>query len=363
MRADPLTRSRRLVSHGLARGASEPTVTAVVERLGAVQAQDLAAAKWVLGARAPGSTVADVDAALNAARIMRSWLLRGTLHFVAPEELRPILSLTAEREIARSALQHRREGLDGPVFDLARAVAERELSGGRSLAREALQERWEAAGIDTGGQRGYHLIWVLAFHGVLAPGPVDGRVQRFVLLDEWQPPRPVPERDEVLGRLFARYIGGHGPATVRDFAWWSGLTLGDARRALAVAADEVEAVGADAAGEARYASAGLEAPARPSGAHALAAFDEYFIGYGDRVPVCEPRHLDRVVPGRNGVFQPTLVDRGRVVGLWKRAPKGDGVLLDFFDAADAASAPRFARSLRAWARFAGRGEPEIEVRA
>ena len=354
--ASPAFRAARLDAHGFR--ASAASAAAVVERLVAVQAQDLAAAKWVVGSRLRGATVADVDALLDGRTVVRSWPMRGTLHLVPARMLRPILSLTGVREIGRASLRHRQLDLGAEDYRVARSAAERLLAGGGSASREELLAAWESAGLATGGQRGYHLIWWLALDAVLACGPVAGRVQRFVLLDEWAPAASdaPSDREEVLAELFAGYVAGHGPATVKDFAWWTGLTLGDARTALAAAGERVEHFPGDDGAERYTAPGGADAASRrPAGAHALAAFDEYFLGYADRAPVCDPRHVERVIPGRNGVFQPILVADGRVVGTWRRAGRGDRprVELDFFEPESDRLVHRFTRSLTAWARFHG----------
>ena len=202
---------------------------------------------------------------------------------------------------------------------------------------------------------------------MLACGPVEGRTQRFVLLDEWAPAASdAPAgRDETLGELFAGYVSGHGPVTLKDFAWWTGLTLGDARAGLAAAGDRVERFPGDDVE--RFTAPGMADAAshRPTGALALAAFDEYFLGYTDRSAVCDPRHHDRVIPGGNGVFQPVLVVDGRVIGTWRRAGRADRprVELEVFDGASDALVRRFTRPLTAWARFQGVQLEGVELRA
>jgi hypothetical protein len=323
-----------------------------------VQAQDFTAAKWVVGSRVPGSVAADVDAAIESREIVRSWPLRGTLHLLPTERLRSIIAITGPRELQRAATRHRQLELDEATYRSARAIAERELAGGESRSREQLQAAWEAAGIATKGQRGYHLIWWLASEGIVCWGPVDGRAQRLVLLDEWAPATVTSfDRDETLAELFLAYITGHGPATVRDFAWWSGLTLGDARTARGAVGDAVTPFDDE-----RFVAADAGWPADPDastpraqGGLALAAFDEYFLGYTDRSGVCDPAYAMRVIPGGNGVFQPILVSSGRVVGTWRRGQgrAATSVVLDGFDAASVIDPAAFASSFRAWARFWG----------
>lgn len=366
--SDARVRAARLESHGLAHGYT--SVASAVRSLGAVQAQDFAASKWVVGARVPGSVAADVDAAIESREVLRSWPLRGTLHLVPAESLRDISAVTGPRLLQQSITRRRELGLDEQIYASARGIAERQLEGGRSLSRDELQTAWQAAGIETTGQRGYHLIWWLAQDAVLCGGPVERRGQRFVLLDEWSPRVAAAlERDETIARLLVAYLTGHGPATVRDFAWWSGLTLTDARAAVADAGDAIAAFdderlvaadGAAARGGGGTGSAEAAPPApRAAGRHVLAAFDEFFLGYRDRDPVCDPAHAGRVVPGSNGVFQPTLVQSGRVVGLWRPTVRAQAtsVTLDPFDGE--IDPAQFTPRLRQWARFWGRELGEV----
>ncbi|WP_022892078.1 winged helix DNA-binding domain-containing protein [Agromyces subbeticus] len=366
--SDARVRAARLESHGLAAGL--PSIAAAVRRLGAVQAQDFAASKWVVGSRVPGSVAADVDAAIESRDVLRSWPMRGTLHLVPAESLRDILAITGPRIVRLSATRHRELGLDDEIYAAARRIAERELEGGRSLSRDELQAAWQAGGVETTGQRGYHLIAWLALDAVLCGGPVEGRGQRFVLLDEWSPRiAAAPGRDETLAKLFISYVAGHGPATVRDFAWWSGLTLTDARAALADAGDAVAPfdderfVVSDVSDESHGSTDAAPPAPRAAGRFVLAAFDEYFLGYADRDPVCDPAHARRVVPGSNGVFQPTLVQNGRVVGLWRpvKRARATSVSLDGFDGE--LDPARFTPRLREWARFWGQNLGEITAAA
>jgi len=354
-----LTRAMRLHSHGFRTPADG--VVSVVKRLGAIQAQDLGAAKWVIGSRMSRPTPDAVDAALAEREVVRSWPMRGTLHILPARLLRPTLRLTSPRVLAGARRRHEALELGEAEYRLARDTVERELAGGGTATRDELAAFWTAAGIESNGPRTYHLIWWLALDGVLCGGPVDGRLQHFALLDEWAPPRAdEPDSAEAtLAELFTAYVRGHGPVALADFAWWTGLTMRDTRTALDGAGDLVErfADGPADDGPDRYVAAGATdaAASSPSGALALAGFDEYYLGYADRSPVCDPRFGDRVIPGGNGVFQPTLVLDGRVVGTWKRtgtAAKAR-VELRWFEAKHSAAASRFDRPVRAWARFQG----------
>ena len=320
----------------LIKGSAESTPRDVVSHLLAMQAQDYAGAMWAVGLRLPGSTLADVERAIAEGAIVRTWPMRGTLHFVAAEDVHWLLPLLAPRVIARAATRERGLELDDATFGRARGLFEGALSGGRALTRPDAMTLLETDGIATTGQRGYHILWRLAQEGLLVVGPMEGRQQTFRLLAEWVPaeksalPLSAP-RQELLAVLAMRFFRGHGPATVGDLARWAGVTKREAAAALAAVERSLEsaegegerywfapeaAAGGDGATGAGAASAGAGGSA---GVHLLPGFDEYLLGYGARGHQMGD-HLETYGThvASNGMFAPTVVVGGRVVGVWKR---------------------------------------------
>ena len=308
----------RLAAQGVAVPGRDPV--AAVERMTAVQGQDLGQALWAVGVRSAGATREDVRAAFDRGDLVRSWPMRGTLHVLRPDDLRLLLSLTAARTVRGVARRSADLGIDVAVVGRARDALVGALSGGRTLPRDDVAEVIRAAGIDPAGGRGFHLVLLLAQEGLVAWGPTARVGQALVLLDEWAPPTtPVPERDEALRRVLVGHLRGRGPATEADTAWWTKLPLGDVRRARAAAGDAVEELGDGLLALAdRPPTGGV-----PTG-HLLPGFDEYLLGYADRAAQLDPAHADRVVPGGNGMFLPMAVVRGRVVGTWSRAERRGG---------------------------------------
>lgn len=287
---------------------------AVVRALLAVQAQDYRASIWAIALRTPEATAADVERAVEAGTIVRTWPMRGTLHFVPAEDVRWMLRLLAPRVIAKSVARYRELALDAAVFARAGAIIEAALSGGRRLSRPALFELLERHGIATQSQRGVHLLSTLSMRGLLCHGPHDGKQPTFVLLDEWVRGGAALEGDEALGELAGRYVAGHGPASERDFAWWTGLPLATARRALQLAG-----IG-DESG--LYRSDAPRAPIAAPRVHLLPPFDEYTVGYQDRGAFLDPAHAERT---RNGIMSPVVLIEGRIAGVWSRTAKKDRV--------------------------------------
>ncbi|MGO4300085.1 winged helix DNA-binding domain-containing protein [Leifsonia sp. RAF41] len=358
-RAD-LLRLRRLAQ--AIDGPREPDPAAVARRLLAVQGQDFAAGCWALALRTTGATQSDVLADLDAGRIIRSWPMRGTLHFVPPEDLRWMLSVTMDRMVAGLGRRQQQLGLEAADFARAADVVTAALTGGRSLSRTEAMELWESAGIATTGQRGYHLIYFLAQTGLLCWGPVvrsgnGNPAQALVLLDEWAPAPAALEPDEAVAQFLLRYLAGHGPATVRDFVWWTKGTVAGAKTALGVLGDTVttlESDGVEYLVTRELADRGAASPATRSekdAVHLLPGFDEYLLGYQDRSPILDDEHAELIVPGNNGIFQPIIVAGGRIVGTWRR--DGSNVVPLPFASLTDTRLTRLQRAAKAYSRYAG----------
>ncbi|WP_240638792.1 winged helix DNA-binding domain-containing protein [Microbacterium sp. ABRD28] len=324
--------ARRLRSHRLSAPAA--TLEAAARSLLAVQAQDFVGGRWALATRTRGApSLSAVDALFDGGRLVRSWTMRGTLHIVSAADLRWILEATRARQERRAAPVLRREGVDGAVLVRAEQAARRALDDDGRMTRADLFAAWDAAGIPTAGQRGYHLLSALAVAGVLCLGPVQerpsraAREQTVILVDDLRTDAAAPA--DPLVELIVGYIRGHGPASARDAAWWSGLPLTAVRAALADAGDRVTVWREGA--EPLY----VDAAAAPRAtayddALALPPFDEYYLSYDDRSTTCAPQHLDRVGPSKNGMVRAVLIADGRVAGTWTPARGAAGI--DLFDA-------------------------------
>ncbi len=330
-------------------------VAGIVEWFGAMQAQDAASGLWSLGLRLPGWTQADVQEALERREALRTWPMRGTVHLVPSRDARWMLDVTGVRTLAAAGPRRAVLGLSLAEADRAADVLGEALAGGARMTRSQCQATLNAAGIDTTGQRGYHLLWYAAQKGVTCIAPHVGTEQTFALLDEWVPDPHRPDRDEALGILALRYFRSHGPTTRQDFAGWTGLTATDAKRGIAAAGEALTTVTVDGVGAVADAAL-LDAPRTPvDDVHALPGFDEYLLGFKDRSLMVALEHKQAIIPGGNGVFQSTVVRGGRVAGTWKRTLGKTKVkvavrpLVDL----DAATRERVDAALAAYAAFVG----------
>lgn len=324
----------------------------VVRWLGAVQAQDYVGGLWAIGLRTKGATEATVEDAVARRTIVRTWPMRGTLHFVAAEDVRWILPVLTPRVIAGAQGRFRQLGLDAATFTKSARVAEKALVGGNVVRRDKLYEIWNAAGIATHESRGLHLLGVLSQQGLLCFGPRDGKQQTFTLLEEWVPASRTLERDAALGELARRYFRSHGPAAVQDFAWWGGLTITDARSGLESAKPELES--ADVNDRELWFAGSSPAKGKSDAAFLLPPWDEFTVAYRDRSDVLDPKYATRLNAG-GGLLSPVIVVRGSVIGTWKRTIRKDAVIVQpmFFKAPNAADRALVAAAVERYARFLG----------
>jgi len=293
------------------------TVTAML----ALQAQDFAGGLWAVAVRDRAEeTRADLEAVLGTGVIVRSWPMRGTLHLTTPADLRMLLSITSTRAVAAARGRRTQLGLEEADLFRGRDLVVDLLAGGVARTRTDLMAAVAERGLDTTGQRAAHLLGWLSQTGVTCLGPMIGKQQGVVLLDEWAP-GSAPERADALREATLRYAGGHGPVTALDLAWWLGITKTEAARALADAAPRLEEVQTEtgpmwfdpdsAAGDPEPVAAAREA------VRLLPPFDELLLGYTDRAASLDPQFTDRVTPGSNGLFRPVISLGGRIAGVWR----------------------------------------------
>jgi hypothetical protein len=311
-------RATRLRSHRLSAPAS--SVAEAASHMLATQAQEFWGGRWALAARTCDHiTIRDVDAAFDRGEVVRSWTMRGTIHAIPARDLAWVLSVTGERQSRQAAAVRRAEAIDDDEILRAETAARRALAGGNRLTRKELFEAFEASGVATAKQRGYHLLVALSLRAVVCQGPVvprdsgPTREQYLVLTEEWITDAPTPA--DPLAEMFFRFIASHGPAGARDFAWWSALPLGMARRAAEAASDRLTVVAEEP--EPLYVAAFVpEVDGTAPDVVALPPFEEYYLSYADRTVPCAPEFLKAIGPSMNGIVRPILVARGEVVGVW-----------------------------------------------
>lgn len=290
---------------------------AVVRWLTAVQAQDYYGALWALSLRLEHTTAADLDPLLNSGALLRTHVLRPTWHFVAPEDIRWLLQLTGPRVLGINASMYRQLGLDEATLARSLEVITQALQGGQHLTRAELGEALQETNIaGTSGQRLTYVVMHAEQHGVICSGPRRGKQFTYALLDEWVPPASERTRDEALAELTRRYFLSHGPATVYDFANWSGLTLSDGRIGLSLVQNELDHAEID--GQTYWFTPDPpQAVVDPPRAFILSVFDEYTIGYKDRRAIASELVSERLGNLGNALTYLLVLD-GQVIGSCRR---------------------------------------------
>ncbi len=306
----------------------------VVSWMGAVQSQDWQGGLWGIGLRMKNPDFTQILEAINTGKIVRTWPMRGTLHFIAAKDARWMLELLTPRIIANYAWRHEQLGITQDMLVRAGKVITKALRGGKRLTRPQIYELFEREKIPAKESKGLHILGRLAHDRLIIFGPREGKQATFVLFDEWIPKGESPSREEALREIAKRYFQSHGPATVYDFAWWTGLTMKDARKGyemMKVSATERERGSTEASGPNVY---------------LLPPFDEYIVAYKDRSAIMEEHHGKLINPGANGMLAPTIIIDGRVVGTWNRKME-----MKFFRKIDAQEKKAIDAAIERYRRF------------
>ena len=308
-------KERRLSNQRITRtGFTKPEQ--VVDWHGAVQAQEYEPATWALALRMKGTPVrTDIETAFEEGRILRTHVMRPTWHFVTQEAIRWLLELTAPRIHRTMAGYNRQLELDTATMTRGTKVFERALRDGQYLTRLELGERLRRAGIEASGQRLAHIAMHAELEAVICSGPRRGKQFTYALVAERAPQARRLERDEALAELARRFLRSHGPATVRDFVWWSGVVTADAKRGFEACRAVSEAGNGLTYWSVEPSAAGSP---REATAHLLPIYDEYLVAYRDRAAVPHgPAGMITSQSGQSVIFQHAAIIDGRIIGTWR----------------------------------------------
>ncbi|HYV14245.1 MAG TPA: winged helix DNA-binding domain-containing protein [Pyrinomonadaceae bacterium] len=291
----------------------------VVRWFGAVQAQDFEAAKWALALRLRSVTNAAIEDAFNRGIILRTHVLRPTWHFVAHDDIRWLLDLTAARVNLRCGPGYRMFELDDAVFKRSHKILERALKDGKYLSRSELRRKLNESGVAANHSvRMGHILIRAELDRVVCSGPRIGKQFTYALFDERVPALKAIDRDEALAKLTRIYFRSHGPAMLQDFVWWSGLSTADAKRGIELVERSLESatVGEKVFWRIRSGKAqSRSSRSSPTAAHLLPIYDEYFVAYKDRASVFDPSNTTW------GSLGPAIIINGIAAGMWKRTNK------------------------------------------
>lgn len=328
--------------------ASAGRADALVQFMGAMQAQDYAAVKWALGIRLPSATLHEIETAFSQGHIIRTHVLRPTWHIAAAEDIHWMLMLTAPKIRSGMNARHKELELDDAVLRKTNRILEKTLSGGQHLTREEVLQPIVKAGIRVNENRSSHILMWAELEGILGSGGTVRGKYTYALLDAQVKNRKHYAREEALALLGFRYFTSHGPATLRDFTWWSGLPAADARIALELNKARLETFTLQ---EQEFWHAPLASASSDSNLYLLPAYDEFLISYADRQASIAQKHHAAAV-SNNGIFRPILVRNGKVLGTWKAAPgKTSAVEPAWFEDVKPASAQQLSRAVKQFTDF------------
>jgi hypothetical protein len=352
----------RLENQQLA-GSKLKTVQGIVGWMGAMQAQDFNMAKWAIGVRLPGSTERTVRESLDKGEILRTHLLRPTWHFVSADDIHWLLELTAPHIKASLRSRHNALGLTREICAESNGIIRGELSGGKFLSRNEMIAALKQAKMGLNDpQAYYHLLLNAELDGVICSGAIKEKEPTYALLAGRAPKKKALNRNEALAELAKRYFTSHGPATVQDFAWWSGLPVTNAKKALEMAHPDLasETIGPQLYWLAKSFSPhdGID----KDDVVLLPAFDEFILSYKDRSAAI-PRDLQKKAISANGIFRPVILLNGQAIGIWKRTIKKNEAIIGarFFRAADKKIRGLLAKEAAHYGRFLGNLQGHVET--
>jgi len=313
---------------------TETSPSEVLKWLGAIQAQDLPMALWAIGLRTPNSTHDSIRAAFNNGEIIRTHLMRPTWHCVSADDIYWMLELTGPQIKTALNARHKSLGITDEVLNQAKNIFIKHLEKNGPSSRTELVTLLEKAGIPNEDNRAAHLLLHAELDAIICSGPLKGNKQTYALLEERVPKKKTLPYEEALAELAIRYFSSHGPATLNDFAWWSGLRAKQVKLALELVKPQLQSEIIDSQ-EYWFSSNNQASQTNQQLVYLLPAFDEFIISYRDRSAVILSEHYQKAI-SRNGLFWPVILVNGQVEGLWKRAIKRDSINIatDFFQPAD-----------------------------
>lgn len=321
----------------------------LVKYLGAVQSQDYSGAKWALGMRLKNGTDELIEKAFADGEIIRTHVLRPTWHFVHPDDARWMLNLTAKRIQALAKGPHRQLEIDEAVLTKSEKIISKALQGGKQVARDELSALLKQNGIATNEQRYVHIMMHLELEQVICSGGRVGKQFSYALFDDRIPKSKRLNHDEAVIKLMERYFTSHGPATLADFVWWSGLTITDARAGIEDLKNKLESHEFEGN---TYWFAGNTIAEKSTAAYLLPNYDEYIVSYKDRSFAINEKDISKADP-RGTIFNNTIIINGKIEGIWKKAIKKNTLEVELtpFKKLSVASLKEVEKAVKGYAEF------------
>jgi Winged helix DNA-binding domain len=329
----------------------------IVEWMVAMQAQEYAMAKWAIGLRLPGSTDQVIEKSFTEGEILRTHLMRPTWHFVTPGDIRWLLKLTAPRVEAFNAFTYRQQELDNKIFSRSNDIIAKTLEGGKHLLRTELQAVLNQKKIIADGVRLSALMMKAELGGIICSGPRRGNQFTYALLDERVPPVKTISRKDALIAFTKRYFASRGPASLKDFANWSGLSVTDAKEGVAALSSEFNKEKIN--GREYIFIPTSFANHKIQASFLMPDYDEYGMGYKDRSAIFKNQVDVSQFKNENPFFNRMIILDGKIAGTWKRVIKNDKVAIETvpFDPLPKTKQQALTKAIKKYCLFVGK---EIE---
>lgn len=329
------------------------TPAELVAHMGVIQAQEYHMSKWAIGMRLPGTTEQAIDMALDKGEILRTHVLRPTWHYVAAEDIHWMLALSVPQNMAAVKSRFKVLGITAEMVKKSNKLIDKALSNGEHLTRKELVAILEKAKIDAKNEVGGHLLFMAELEGIACNGAHRGKEITYALLSSRVANGKSFSREEALAKLAKRYFNSHGPATVQDFIWWSGLSITEGKKALELVKNEFEQVSIDE--QMFYFSPNIKMPdAKKSTCLLIPPYDEYVIGYADRTMLIKGEGKEENI-FENGLSRPNILVNGKSIGNWKRTIKKDKTIIElkFFKAPAKTVLPQIKKAAKSFGQFIG----------
>jgi hypothetical protein len=350
----------RLHNQGLA-VEKRGTVKEVVASMGAVQAQDYAMAKWAIGLRLSGTSDAMIEAAINRGDIVRVHIMRPTWHFVAPEDIRWMTTLTAPNIKKLAAVHNKQIGLTASNITKCLKLIENFLGDGEPKTRTEIVEELSRRKLNLDNVQATNVMILAEVEMIACNGPRRNKEFTYALFDSRVPSYNQIDRDEAMRRLTTRYFASHGPATLRDFAWWSGLSNTDVKSAVTMCGDVLLRETVEGQEYYRSSRSPGEDTSKPDGIQLIPPYDEFTVGYANRELVGGTSKEAQSYLG-NLIFKPVVINNGKAIGIWRREVKKKLMIeVGLMDQISAAKQKQLVKAVKAYERFLGVAPSEVQL--
>lgn len=305
----------------------------VVSWLGAIQAQDYYMGKWAIGTRMLNATDQLIEDAINQGEIVRTHVMRPTWHFVLAEDIRWMLELTAPHIKAAMKTYQKKLKLNEKIFHRTNDIIAKLLEGNNHLTRAEIVAELKKEKIKADNLQATHIMFDAELNGIVCNGPMRGKQFTYALMDERIPSTKSVTREDALFKLSKKYFTSHGPATIQDFTWWSGLPAADAKKGLDLVKDKLVSEKIDNKIYWFDGTLSKSALTNQTAPLFLPAYDEFMISYTDRSASIDKKFSKVILVG-NGIFRPIIVKKGKAIGIWLRTVKKNHVAITtkFFSA-------------------------------